>query len=81
MIISTKILTLETKIKKLQQQQKFLKQKENNKLINFLFDLNIDNIDDNILVGALLHIKQKIKNNDKIIHEWINAGEKALNKK
>ncbi|KKB96216.1 hypothetical protein SZ25_00698 [Candidatus Arcanobacter lacustris] len=76
-----KIIDLEEKIKKLTQEKKDLENKRNIEVANLISKVGINDIEDELLVGALVSMKESIVNKDKVIEVWLDAGRKFLKRK
>jgi seryl-tRNA synthetase len=76
-----KIIDLEEKIKKLTQEKKDLENKRNIEVASLIAKVGINDIDDELLVGALVSIKESITNKNPVLEVWLEAGRKFLKRK
>ena len=76
-----KLSNIEDKIQKLQDERERIKLKRSADITKIIHRINIDHIDDSILVGALLYLKDKIETDQKLEEEWLAAGRKFLRRK
>jgi len=76
MSASLKLRQVESKISTLQNQcQHHLKQRQQ-EIANLIAVLELASLDDTILTGGLLFLKEKITTKDPVISSWHTAGER-----
>lgn len=76
-----KIEELKEKIQKDLEKIKELESIRNNEIAKLITRINLNNIEDEILVGSLLYIKDQFSTNYKLKEEWLEAGRKFLKRK
>ena len=69
---------IKSKISALQNQyQKLLIQRQQD-IASLISTLDLAHVDDQLLLGGLIFLKEKITTHDSIMEEWRNAGERFL---
>lgn len=76
-----KIDELKERIQKDLEKIKKLEEQRNNDIVKLITKINLNNIEDEILIGALLYTKEQSSTNSKIKEEWLEAGRKFLKRK
>lgn len=69
---------LESKISDLQTQYEFLLKERQQHITTFIATLELASLEDPLLIGGLLFIKEKVTEKDPILEAWRDAGEKFL---
>jgi hypothetical protein len=81
MTASLKMRQLKSKIADLQNQyQHHLKQRQQD-IASLITTLDLSSLEDNILIGGLLHLKDKITTEDSIVEGWRNDGDRFLRRR
>lgn len=78
MSASTKLHQLQSKISDFQNQYQDLLKERQQEIAVLLSTVDLAHLDDRILVGGLLFLKNKITAQDSIVEVWRAAGEKFL---
>jgi len=78
MSASAKIRNIESKITALQAKHQQLFEQRQRDIVALIAKLDLANIDDKILVGALMFIKEKVTFDDQITKAWLSAGDRFL---
>lgn len=78
MSASTKLHQLESKISDLQKQHQLLLKERQQEIATLLTAVDLAHIDNKMLTGGLLFLKEKISIKDPIVEVWREAGEKFL---
>lgn len=78
MSVSLKLRQLESKISTLQSQHQNLLKDRRQEIAALITSLELAQIEDNILLGALLFLKNKIATQDPLLEAWHDAGERFL---
>jgi len=78
MSASTKLRQLESKLSSLQNQHQILLKERQQEIAVLLSTIDLAHLDDKVLVGGLLFLKDKITNQDPIVEAWRDAGETFL---
>ena len=81
MSVSLKLRQLETKISTLQTQHQTLLKDRQQEIAGLITSLELAHVEDNLLIGALLFLKDKISTQDPILEAWQDAGERFLRRK
>src|SRR5260221_2702214 len=80
MTASLKLQRLESKISKLDSQKQDLLKQRLDETAELMSKLNLANLNDKLLVGALLFIQERITRGDPMTEDWHQAGERFLRK-
>ena len=80
MTASIKMHQLESKIANLQNQYQHLLSQRQQDIATLITSLDLASLEDPLLVGSLLYIKDKVTTKDPIMEGWHNAGERFLRK-
>ncbi len=78
MIASTKVRIIESKISALQAKYQQLLEQRQRDIAALIARLDLAHIDDKILVGALMFVKEKVIADDSITEDWRDAGSRFL---
>ena len=78
MSVSLKLRQLEIKISTLQTQHQTLLKDRQQEIAGLITSLELAHLEDNLLIGALLFLKNKITTQDPILEAWRDAGERFL---
>lgn len=78
MSASLKIRQLESKISDLQSQHQILLKERQQEIAVLFSTVDLAHLDDKILLGYLLFLKDKITTQDRMLEAWHDAGEKFL---
>ncbi len=78
MSVSLKLRQLESKISTLQTQHQNLLKDRQQEIAGLIISLDFAQVEDNILLGALLFLKNKIATQDPILEAWRSTGERFL---
>ena len=76
-----KLHDIQTKIKKLQQVKNSIQEKRSAEIVKLISRIGLDEIDDSVLAGALLFLRDKLSEDAKMKEEWLAAGMKFLRRK
>ena len=80
MTASLKLQHLESKISKLEFQKQGLLKQRLDHIAELISKLDLSHLDDKILAGGLLFLREKITMSDPIMEDWRQAGERFLRK-
>jgi hypothetical protein len=84
-MVQEKLLEIEEQIQKLQEKKKNIEQKRNDELSKLMAKIGLANIENEILAGAFLYIREKLaaSNNeqDKVVGGWKESGKSFLKPK
>jgi hypothetical protein len=81
MTASLKMRQLASKIAELQKQyQHHLKQRQQD-IASLITTLDLASFEDNILIGGLMYLKDKITTEDSIVEGWRDAGDRFLRRR
>ena len=81
MSVSQKLRQLESKISTLQSQHQNLLKDRQQEIAGLITSLDLAQVEDNILLGSLLFLKNKIATQDPILEAWRDAGDRFLRRK
>jgi len=81
MSVSLKLRQLESKISTLQTQHQNLLKDRQQEIAGLITSLELAHVEDSILFGALLFLKDKISTQDPILETWGDAGDRFLRRK
>ncbi|MEY3238040.1 MAG: hypothetical protein RI883_2141 [Bacteroidota bacterium] len=81
MAYNNKISDLQVKIKKLEETKAQLEATRNSEIAAIITRLDLSSIDDEVLTGGLLHLKELLQTSDKQQEEWRASGRKFLRRK
>lgn len=74
----SKIDELKDRIQKDLEKIKLLEQKRNDELAKLISKLDLKDLEDDVLVGALLYVKKQVATKSPLTEEWLDAGQKFL---
>ena len=75
---SAKIRNIESKISALQAKHQQLLEQRHRDIVSMIAELDFVHVDDKILMGALIFVKEKITSEDSITEDWRDAGSRFL---
>ena len=78
MSVSLKLRQLESKISTLQSQHQVLLRDRQQEIAALITSLELAHVEDNLLIGSLLFLKDKIITPDPILEIWRDAGDRFL---
>jgi hypothetical protein len=78
MSVSLKLRQLESKISTLQIQHQNLLKDRQREIASLVTSLELAHVEDNLLIGSLLFLKNKISTQDPILETWRNTGDRFL---
>ena len=78
MSVSLKLRQLESKISTLQAHHQNLLKDRQQEIAGLITSLELVHVEDNILLGVLLSLKEKIITQDPILEAWRDAGDRFL---
>ncbi|MCI5059207.1 MAG: hypothetical protein MRY83_24050 [Flavobacteriales bacterium] len=81
MSASLKLRQLESKISTLQTQHQNLLKDRQQEIAGLITSLELAHVEDNLLIGSLLFLKDKISIQDPILEAWRLAGDRFLSRK
>ena len=76
-----KLNNIQAKIKKLQQHQNSIQEKRTAEIAKLISRAGLYEIDDSVLAGAFLFLRDKLEEDTKMKEEWLVAGQKFLRRK
>ncbi len=78
MTASLKLRQLESKISTLQAQHQAALKERQKEIATLLTSLDLASLDDTVLIGGLLFVKDKIANKDSLVEVWQDVGTRFL---